>query len=175
MGAAEAQCQKIHHSHLIVFLALKKGVTWVISRLHQVQVLICCEPRQLLPLLKQRSGGQQHQKWSSPLCFQVFSIMSLNIYPISNLVLVWNLWGTCIIQGTKFRPQFLVADLESLQSSHKILVSLKSHSESRGPIQDLKRGQVKMVGGVPGSEQGQGKELHLVSSSFQGQFSQDLL
>ena len=54
--------------------------------------------------------------------------MSLNIYPISNLVLVWNLWGTCVIQGTKFRPQFLVADLESLQSSHKILVSLKSHS-----------------------------------------------
>ena len=89
--------------------------------------------------------------------------MSLNIYPISNLVLVWNLWGTCVIQGTKFRPQFLVADLESLQSSHKILVSLKSHSggmesHSQGdPIQDLKGGQVKMVGSVPSSEQGQGE------------------
>ena len=108
--------------------------------------------------------------------------MPLNIYPISNLVLVWNLWGTCIIQGTKFRPQFLVADLESLQSSHKILVSLKSHSGgikswgqgSGSPIQDLKRGQVKMVGGVLGSEQGQEKEHHSVSASLQGQFSQSL-
>ena len=56
-----------------------------------------------------------------------------------------------------------MGDLESLQSSHKILVSLQSHSEgiksggqgSGSPIQDLKRGQVKMVGGVLGSEQGQ--------------------
>ena len=74
-------------------------------------------------------GGQQHQECPFPLCFQVFSMMPLNIYPISNLVLVWNLWGICIIQGTKFRPQFQVADLESLLLSHKILVSLKSHSE----------------------------------------------
>ena len=55
--------------------------------------------------------------------------MSLNIYPISNLELGWKLWGTCIIQDTKFRSQFQVADLESLQSSHKILVSQKSHFE----------------------------------------------
>ena len=98
--------------------------------------------------------------------------MPLNIYPISNLVLVWNLWGTCVIQGTKFRPQFLVADPQSLllQSSYKILVSLKSHSgaggwgvrvkswgqESGSPIQDFKRGPIKMAGGVPGSEQGKG-------------------
>jgi hypothetical protein len=49
--------------------------------------------------------------------------------------------------------------MESLQSSHKILVCLKSHSggmvkswgqESEDLIQDLKRGQVKMVEGVPG-------------------------
>ena len=44
-------------------------------------------------------------------------------------------WYSCgtsgvpvFIQGTVFRPQFLVADLESLKSSHKILASLKSHS-----------------------------------------------
>ena len=63
-------------------------------------------------------------------------------------------------------PRFQVSDLESLQLSHMILVSLKSHSGgiksqgqgSVGPIQDLKMGQVKMVGGVPGLEQGQGKE-----------------
>ena len=91
-------------------------------------------------------------------------------------------WSTCVIQGTKFRPQFLVGDLESLKSSHKILVSLQSHSEgiksggqgSGSPIQDLKRGQVKMVGGIPGSEQGQEKEHHSVSASLQGQFSQSL-
>ena len=50
------------------------------------------------------------------------------------------------------QPQFQMG-------SHKILVSLKSHSggmvkswgqESEDPIQDLKRGQVKMVEGVPG-------------------------
>ena len=58
--------------------------------------------------------------------------MPLNIYPISNLVLVGNLWGARVIQGTKFRPQFLVADLESLLLSHKILVSLKSHSGGVG-------------------------------------------
>ena len=54
-----------------------------------------------------------------------------------------------------------MADLESLKSSHKILVSLKSHSGgikswgqgSEGPIQDLRRSQVKMVEGVLGSEQ----------------------
>jgi hypothetical protein len=88
--------------------------------------------------------------------------MLLNIYPISNLVLVWNLWGTCVIQGTKFRPQFEVADGECLQSSLKILVSLKSHSEwikswgqgSGYPMQDLKKSQVKMVGTV----QGQGEQ-----------------
>ena len=75
-----------------------------------------------------------------------------------------------------------MADLESLQSSYKILVSLKSHSggiKSWGqgsgcPMQDLKRGQVKMVGGIPGSEQGQEKEHHSVSASLQGQFSQSL-
>jgi hypothetical protein len=97
-------------------------------------------------------GGQQHQERSFPLCFQVFSMTSLNIYLISNLVLMWNLWGTCFIQGTKCRPQLLVAALESLQSSYMILVSLKSHSggegvKSRGQgnggsIQDLKRGHV---------------------------------
>jgi hypothetical protein len=38
-----------------------------------------------------------------------------------------------------------------------------------GPIQDLKMGQVKMVGGVPGLEQGQGKEHHPVSANLQGQ------
>ena len=105
--------------------------------------------------------------------------MSLNIDPISNLVLVWNLWSTCVLQGTKFRPQFLVADLESLQLSHKIFVSLKSQSggiksqgqESRVPIQYLKRGQIKMVEGVPGSEQGQEKEYYPVHTSLQGQFS----
>ena len=75
-----------------------------------------------------------------------------------------------------------MGDLESLQSSHEILVSLQSHSEgiksggqgSGSPIQDLKRGQVKMVGGVLGSEQGQEKEHHSVSASLQGQFSQSL-
>ena len=122
-------------------------------------------------------GSQQYQEPPFRLCFQVFSTMPLNIYPISNLVLVWNLWGTCIIQGTKFRPQFLVADLESLQSSHKILVSLKSHSgeiKSQGsgcPMQDLKRGQVKMIEGV----QGQGEGHQPVQASLQGPFSQDLL
>jgi hypothetical protein len=75
--------------------------------------------------------GQQHQVWPFPLGFQVFSMMPLNIYPISNLVVLWKLWDTCIIQGTKFRPQFLVADMESWQSSHKIFVSLKSHSGGR--------------------------------------------
>jgi hypothetical protein len=62
---------------------------------------------------------------------------------------------TCVIQSTKFRPQFQVG-------SHKILVCLKSHSggiESQGqgsgcPMQDLKRGQVKMVWGVQGQGQG---------------------
>ena len=54
-----------------------------------------------------------------------------------------------------------MTDLESLQLSHKILVSLKSHLGEGGSrtgvkgvggglIQDLKRGQVKMVEGVPG-------------------------
>ena len=59
-------------------------------------------------------------------------MMPLNIYPVSNLVVLWNLSGTCVILGTKFRPQFLVADLESLLLSHKILVSLKSHSGGVG-------------------------------------------
>ena len=78
-----------------------------------------------------------------------------------------------------FRPQFQVADLESLQSSHKILVSLKSHpggikSQGQGsgcPMQDLKKGQVKMVGGV----QCQGEGHQPVQASLQGQFSQGLL
>jgi hypothetical protein len=112
-------------------------------------------------------------------------MMPLNIYPLSNLVLVWNLWGTCVIQGTKCRPQFLVPDLESMESSNKILVSLKSHLGEGGSrtgvkgvggglIQDLKRGQVKMVGAVLCSEQGQGKEHkpvskdNLVKGSFLG-------
>ena len=51
-------------------------------------------------------------------------MMPLNIYPISNLVLVWNLWGTCIIQGTKFRPQFLVADQQEPTESCYNLVSV---------------------------------------------------
>jgi hypothetical protein len=79
--------------------------------------------------------------------------MSLNIYPILNLVLMWNLWGTYVRQGTKFRPQFQMG-------SHKILVSLKSHSggiesQDQGSgclMQDLKRGPVKV-----GSVQGQGE------------------
>ena len=92
---------------------------------------------------------------NSPFYFaSIFSTISLNIYPVSNIVLVWNLWSTCVIQGIKCRPQLLVVDLERLQWSHKILVSLKSHSEgikrwgqgSSFPMQDLKRGQVKMVG-----------------------------
>jgi hypothetical protein len=120
-------------------------------------------------------GDQQHQEWPSPLWFQVFSTMPLNIYPISNLVLVGNLWGARVIQGTKFRPQFLMADLESVQSSHKNPVSLKSHSGGQelwsrdwDPIQDLKRGQVEMVGSVLGLEQAQGKDHHPVSISLQG-------
>ena len=64
------------------------------------------------------------------------------------------------MQGTKFVTQFLVAGLESLQSRHKILVSLKSHSggiesQDQGSgclMQDLKRGPVKV-----GSVQGQGE------------------
>ena len=73
-----------------------------------------------------------------------------------------------------------MGDLESLQSSHEILVSLQSQYGRTGgqgsgsPIQDLKRGQVQMVGGIPGSEQGQEKEHHSVSASLQGQFSQSL-
>jgi hypothetical protein len=64
-------------------------------------------------------------------------MMPLNIHLISNLVLVWNFWGTCVIQGTKFRPQFLVSDLETLQSSHKTPVSLKSHY---GHVEELDEG-----------------------------------
>ena len=48
-------------------------------------------------------GGQQHQECPFPLCIQVFSKIPVNIYPISNLwriLLVWNLWSTCVIQGT---------------------------------------------------------------------------
>ena len=100
-------------------------------------------------------------------------MMSLNMYPISKLVFMWNLLGTCIIQGTKFRPRFLVADLESLQSSCKIIVSLKSYSgdksrgqRSGGPVKNFKRGQVKMAGGVLGLEQGQGKEHQASESVF---------
>ena len=114
----------MHHSHLMVSLDLQKrscsGV-WMLSSWHM-------NPGSYSIHFNGSQGGQQHQEWPFPLCFQVFSTMPLNIYPISNLVLVWNLWGTCVIQGTKFRPQFLVADLESLLLSHKILVSLKSHS-----------------------------------------------
>ena len=92
---------------------------------------------------KDGQGGQQHQEWPFPHCLQVFSTMPLNIYPVSNLVLLWNLWATCIIQGTKFRTQFLVTDPESFQSSYKILVSLKSHSE--GWVKSWGQG----TGGVP--------------------------
>jgi hypothetical protein len=46
------------------------------------------------------------------------------------------------------------------------------HQGSCGIKQDLKRGQVKMVGGVPGLEQGQGMEYHPVWASLQGQFTQ---
>jgi len=45
------------------------------------------------------------------------------------------------------------------------------HQGRWGTKQDLKRAQVKMVGGVLGSEQGQGKEHHPVIASLQGQFS----
>ena len=162
MGAAETQHWKIHHGHLKVSLALQKGVAWVFG-CYPVGIRHRCwsdmNPGSYSIHFNGGLGGQQHQEQPSPLCFQVFSTMSLNIYPISNLVLVWNFWGICITQDTKFRPQFLMGDLESLQSSHKILVSLQSHSEgiksggqgSGSPIQDLKRGQVKMVGGIPGS------------------------
>jgi hypothetical protein len=83
-------------------------------------------------------------------------MISLNIYPVYNLVIVWKLWGTCIIQDTKFRPQFLVADLESLQSSHEILVSLKSHSGvgqesgSREWVSHAgsQKGSLNMIGGA---------------------------
>ena len=92
---------------------------------------------------------------------------------------MWNLWGTYVIQDTKFRPQLQVADLESLQSSHKSLSAwkvtlgvIKSWGQGSGcPIQDLKRGQVKMIEGV----QGQGEGHQPVQASLQGPFSQDLL
>jgi hypothetical protein len=97
------------------------------------------------------------------------SAQCLLTYLTSNLVLVWNLWSTCIIQGTKIRPQFQVADLDSLQLSHKILVSLKNHSggiKSQGsgcPMQDLKRGPVKMVGGFQGHREGHKPTLGCIS------------
>jgi hypothetical protein len=40
-----------------------------------------------------------------------------------------------------------------------------------GTKQDLKKGQVKMVGGILGLEQEQGKEHYPVSTSVQSQFS----
>ena len=40
------------------------------------------------------------------------------------------------------------------------------HQGSWGTKQDLKRGQVKMVGGVPGLEQGQGKKQYPVSTTL---------
>ena len=56
-------------------------------------------------------------------------MMSLKHIPNLQLGTCVDLWDVCVIQGTKFRPQFLVDDLESVQSSHKVLVNLKSHSE----------------------------------------------
>lgn len=73
-------------------------------------------------------AGQQHKEQPFPLCFQIFSMIPLNIHTISNLVFMWQLWCTCTIQDTKFMSQFLVADLGSWQLSHKSLANLKSHS-----------------------------------------------
>ena len=127
--------RKIHHSHLMVSLDLQKrscsGV-WMLSSWHM-------NPGSYSIHFNGSQGGQQHHEWPSPLCFQVFSMMPLNIYLIFHLVLVWNLWGTCIIQGTKLGPQFLVANLESLQSSHKILLRLKSNSGgSRAEVKEVR-------------------------------------
>jgi hypothetical protein len=48
----------------------------------------------------------------------------------------------------------------------------KNQGQGSGcPMQDLKRGQVKMVGGI----QGQGEEHQPVRTNLQGQFSQGLL
>ena len=88
VGAAEAQHWKIHHSHLKVSLALQKGVAWVFG-CYPVGIRHRCwsdmNPGSYSIHFNGGLGGQQHQEQPSPLCFQVFSMMSLNIYPISNL------------------------------------------------------------------------------------------
>ena len=69
--------------------------------------------------------------------------------------------------GLEPQEEVPISELGYLQGSPS------GHQGSWGTKQDLKRGQVKMVGGVTGSEQeqGQGKEYHPVSASLQGQFS----
>jgi hypothetical protein len=64
----------------------RRGVAWV-SDCHLVGIRCRCwsdvNPGSYFIHFYGGRGGQQHQEQSSPLCFQVFSTMSLNIYPFS--------------------------------------------------------------------------------------------
>ena len=85
VGAAEAQCQKIHHSHLMVSLALQKGVSWL-SGCYPVGIRCRClsdmsymNPGSYSIHVDRVWCGQQHQECPPPLCFPVFSRMPLSL------------------------------------------------------------------------------------------------